>query len=292
MKIIRSPQAMTAWSEDLRRQGVTIGFVPTMGALHDGHRALIRAARLRCDALVASIFVNPTQFGPQEDLAKYPRPISRDRALCRKEGVDVCFEPTAEAMYPNGFQTVVTLPTIARRWEGEIRPHHFSGVATVVTKCFGIVRPQVALFGQKDFQQSALVRQLVKDLNLGVEIVVCPTVREIDGLAMSSRNIYLSPDERKRAVTLYKSLQAGADVIRRGVTDGKAVQSAMVHALKKEPAIRIDYLAVCDPSTLEPLCVVTSRVVLLGAVRLGSVRLIDNLLVTLPRRSSKKSERL
>ena len=287
MKIIRSPQAMTAWSENLRRQGVTIGFVPTMGALHDGHRELIRAARLRCDALVVSIFVNPTQFGPQEDLAKYPRPISQDRALCRKEGVDVCFEPTAEVMYPNGFQTMVTLPTIARRWEGEIRPHHFPGVATIVTKLFGIVRPQVALFGQKDFQQSALVRQLVKDLNLGIEVVVHPTVREADGLAMSSRNVYLLQEERTRAITLYKSLQAGAEVIRRGVTDGKAVQSAMAHVLKKEPAITIDYLALCDPSTLEPLCDVMSRVVLLGAVRIGSVRLIDNLLVTLPRRSSK-----
>ncbi|MEQ1680026.1 MAG: pantoate--beta-alanine ligase [Nitrospira sp.] len=287
MKIIRSLTPMAAWSEQHRREGERVGLVPTMGALHDGHRALIRAARLRCDALVVSIFVNPTQFGPQEDLAKYPRPIAHDHAMCRKEGVDVCFEPTANAMYPNGFQTVVTLPTVARRWEGEIRPHHFSGVATVVTKLFGIVRPQVALFGQKDFQQSALVKQLVEDLNLGVEMVVCPTVRETDGLAMSSRNVYLSQEERKRAVTLYKSLQAGARVIRRGVTDGKAVQSAMAHVLKKEPAITIDYLALCDPSTLEPLSIVTSRVVLLGAVRIGSVRLIDNLLVTLPRRSSK-----
>lgn len=287
MKIIRSPTAMTVWSEQLRHESVRIGFVPTMGALHEGHRALIREARLRSDALVVSIFVNPAQFSPQEDLAKYPRPIAHDHAMCRKEGVDVCFEPTVEAMYPNGFQTVVTLPTVARRWEGEIRPHHFSGVATVVTKLFGIVRPQVALFGQKDFQQSALVRQLVKDLNLGVEMVVCPTVRETDGLAMSSRNVYLSQDERTRAITLYKSLRAGAEMVRRGVTDGQAVQSVMAHVLKKEPAITIDYLAVCNPSTLEPLSVVTSRVVLLGAVRIGSVRLIDNLLVTLPRRSSK-----
>lgn len=287
MKIIRSTTGMAVLSQRFLREGVRIGLVPTMGALHDGHRALIREARLRCDALVVSIFVNPAQFSPQEDLAKYPRSISQDRALCRKEGVDVCFEPTAEAMYPNGFQTVVTLSTIARRWEGEIRPHHFSGVATVVTKLFGIVRPQVALFGQKDFQQSALVRQLVNDLSLGVEIIVYPTVREADGLAMSSRNVYLSQEERTRAITLYKSLRAGAEVIRRGVTDGEAVQSVMAHVLKKEPAITIDYLAVCNPSTLEPLSVVTSRVVLLGAVRIGSVRLIDNLLVTLPRRSSK-----
>lgn len=277
---------MTDWSERLLREGVNIGFVPTMGALHDGHRALIRQARLRCDALVVSLFVNPTQFGPQEDLAKYPRTLPQDRALCRAEGVDVCFEPTAQAMYPEGFQTIVTLPTIARRWEGERRPHHFSGVATVVTKLFGMVRPQLAFFGQKDFQQSALVRQLVKDLNLGVEISVCPTVREADGLAMSSRNVYLTQDERTRAVTLYKSLRAGAEAIRRGVTDGEAVQSVMVQVVKGEAAMTIDYLAVCDPFTLEPLSTVTSRVVLLGAVRIGSVRLIDNLLVTLPRRSS------
>ena len=284
MKIIRSPSAMAAWSEMLRREGVTIGMVPTMGALHDGHRALIRAARLRCDALVVSIFVNPTQFDPREDLAKYPRPIQRDRTLCREEGVDVCFEPAAQAMYPNGFQTSVSLPAIARRWEGEVRPHHFSGVATVVTKLFGIVRPRIALFGQKDFQQSALVQQLVQDLNLGVEITVHPTMRETDGLAMSSRNIYLSPEERGRATTLYKSLQAGAEAIGSGLTDAKAIQNVMVQVVKKEPAITIDYLAICDPYTLEPLSVVTARAVLLGAVRLGSVRLIDNLVIAVRRR--------
>ena len=286
MKIIRSPTSMAVWSEGRIREGVKIGLVPTMGALHEGHRVLIRAARLQCDVLVVSIFVNPTQFSPQEDLAKYPRSISQDLALCRKEGVDVCFEPTVEAMYPSGFQTMVVLQAIARLWEGEVRPHHFSGVATVVTKLFAIVRPQIAVFGQKDFQQSVLVRQLVKDLNLGVEIVVCPTVREADGLAMSSRNIYLSPEERERAVTLYKSLQAGAEVIRKGVTDGAAIRSVMARVVKKEPALTIDYLAVCDPYTLEPLSVVTSRVVLLGAVRIGSVRLIDNLLAIPPRLSS------
>jgi pantoate--beta-alanine ligase len=286
MKVIRSPAAMTAWSEGLRREGVSIGFVPTMGALHEGHRALIREARLRCDALVVSIFVNPTQFGPQEDLAKYPRPISHDRAICRKEGVDVCFEPTAEAMYPVGFQTAVTVPTVARRWEGESRPHHFAGVATVVTKLFGMVRPHRAVFGQKDFQQSVLVQRLASDLNLGVDIVVRPTVREQDGLAMSSRNVYLSPDERRRAVTLYKSLQAGAKVIRTGRNDARAVQLAMAEVVKNESTITTDYLAVCDPRTLEPLSSVRARVVLLGAIRIGSVRLIDNLLVVVPKRSS------
>ncbi|MBX3304359.1 MAG: pantoate--beta-alanine ligase [Nitrospira sp.] len=286
MKIIRSPSAMTAWSEGLRREGVRIGLVPTMGALHDGHRALIRAARLQCDALVVSIFVNPRQFGPREDYATYPRPIARDRALCRKEGADVCFEPTADAMYPEGFQTIVTLPSIARRWEGEARPHHFAGVATVVTKLFGIVRPQITLFGQKDFQQSVLVQQLVKDLNLGVEIIVYPTVREKDGLAMSSRNVYLSPDDRMRAATLYRSLRAGAEAIRKGVTDGKVVQAVMAQVIKDEPTLTIDYLVVCDPRMLEPLSAVISRAVLIGAVRLGPVRLIDNILVTAPRQRS------
>lgn len=284
MKTIRSLDTMTAWSEGLRREGVTIGCVPTMGALHDGHRALIRAARLRCDALVASIFVNPTQFGPAEDLAKYPRPIGKDRELCRQEGVDVCFEPSVADMYPVGCQTVVTVPAIAARWEGEARPHHFAGVALVVTKLFGIVRPHLALFGQKDYQQAALVRQLVEDLNLGVEIMVCPTVRERDGLAMSSRNVYLSLDERIAAPTLYKSLQAGAKVVRNGTTDASTVQSAMATVVRREPALTVEYLAVCDPRTLEPLSMVTSKAVLLGAVRLGSVRLIDNLMVTTPPR--------
>lgn len=286
MKIIRSPAAMTGWSERLRREGVTIGFVPTMGALHEGHRSLIREARLQCDALVVSIFVNPTQFGPREDLTKYPRPISDDRAICRQEGVDVCFEPTVEAMYPAGFQTTVTVPAVARRWEGEARPHHFPGVATVVTKLFGMVRPHRALFGQKDFQQSVLVQQLVKDLNLGVDIAVRPTVREQDGLAMSSRNVYLSPDERGRAVVLYKSLQAGAKVIRKGETDARIIQSAMAQVIIQESAVTTDYLAVCEPRTLEPVSFVTLRAVLLGAIRLGSVRLIDNLLVNTPRRAS------
>ncbi len=279
MRIVHSPAAMTAWSEGLRREGVTIGFVPTMGALHDGHRALIRAARLHCDALVVSIFVNPAQFAPHEDLATYPRPIAKDRALCREEGVDVCFEPTTTTMYPAGFQTVVTVPSVARRWEGESRPHHFGGVATVVTKLFGIVRPHLALFGQKDFQQAALVRRLVKDLDLGVRIIVRPTVREPDGLAMSSRNVYLSPEERRTAPIFYRALEAGRKAVERGVKDAASAQTIMRELLAGEPAVRIDYLAVCDPATLEPLTTIGRQAVLLGAIRIGSVRLIDNVVV-------------
>lgn len=287
MKILRTPKTMSVWSRQLHREGGTIGFVPTMGALHDGHRALIRAARLRCDALVVSIFVNPTQFAPTEDLAKYPRPISKDRALCRAEGVDACFEPGVQAIYPEGFETVVTVPGIARRWEGEIRPHHFAGVATVVTKLFGIIRPDVAVFGQKDFQQAALVRRVIDDLSLGVALIVHPTVREPDGLAMSSRNVYLSTTERSLAPVLYKSLLAGAQAVRGGNKDGKQISSIMRATVEQQTNATVDYLVVCDPETLEPWSGTASRVVLLGAIRLGSVRLIDNLVVTVPKQPAR-----
>ncbi|THJ20745.1 MAG: pantoate--beta-alanine ligase [Nitrospira sp. CG24E] len=287
MKTIRTTRAMAAWSERLRREGVTIGFVPTMGALHDGHRSLIRAARLRSDALVVSIFVNPSQFSPTEDLSTYPRPITNDRALCREEGVDVCFEPTAQALYPQGFQTIVTVPALARRWEGAARPHHFTGVATVVTKLFGIVRPNLALFGQKDYQQAALVRQLVEDLNLGVAIQVRPTVRERDGLAMSSRNIYLSADERRIAPLLFQALRAGQEMIEGGISDVAMIEQIMCQTMEQAPTIHVEYLAVCDPNSLEPLSVVADRAVLLGAVRLGSIRLIDNRPVKIPGRKSR-----
>ena len=284
MKILRTVPSMAAWSERLRRKGVTVGFVPTMGALHDGHRSLIRAARLQCDALVVSIFVNPTQFGQSEDLSAYPRPITRDRALCRAEGVDICFEPTARGMYPEGFQTTVTVPMLARRWEGAARPHHFAGVATVVTKLFGIVRPHLALFGQKDYQQAALVRQLVNDLNLGVTIQIRRTVREMDGLAMSSRNVYLNVDERRIAPLLFQALQTGRQKMMSGIYDGAAIERIMKQTVEQAPAIHVEYLAVCDPDSLEPLSAITARAALLGAVRIGSTRLIDNLLVKMPAR--------
>ncbi|NOS77437.1 MAG: pantoate--beta-alanine ligase [Nitrospira sp.] len=288
MNILRTPKAMADWSRRLHREGVTIGFVPTMGALHDGHRALIRAARLQCDALVVSIFVNPTQFAPTEDLAKYPRPIAKDRALCRAEGVDICFEPGATAIYPEGFETVVTVPGIAQRWEGDIRPHHFAGVATVVTKLFGMVRPDIAVFGQKDFQQAALVRRVIEDLSLGVKLIVHPTVREQDGLAMSSRNVYLSQTDRTLAPILYKSLQAGAAAIKNGTTASRQIQSMMTQVLRRESAATVDYLAVCDPDTLAPLASVSERAVLLGAIRIGNVRLIDNVLVKRPAKRGRR----
>ena len=287
MKIIRAVQPMTAWSKRLRREGVTIGFVPTMGALHDGHRSLIQTARLQCDALVVSIYVNPTQFSQTEDLSAYPRSIARDRALCREEGVDVCFEPTTLAMYPEGFQTTVTVSVLARRWEGEARPHHFSGVATVVTKLFGIVQPHLALFGQKDYQQAALVRQLVGDLNLNVAIRIRPTIREQDGLALSSRNVYLSADNRRIAPLLSQALRKGRQMIVGGMSDVAAIERIMRQTIEQAPAMHVEYLAICDQDSLEPLPVVSGRAVLLGAVRIGSIRLLDNLLVTMPGRRSR-----
>lgn len=279
MRTIRSVPAMAAWSAAFQRERVTIGLVPTMGALHAGHQSLIRKARLSCDAVVVSLFVNPRQFGPGEDLSRYPRPFKADAALCRAEGVDVLFAPPTPAIYPPGFQTSVAVRDVTRRWEGAKRPGHFEGVTAVLTKLFAIIRPGVAFFGQKDFQQTVVVRRLVEDLNLALRLVVCPTVRERDGLALSSRNRRLTPAQRRAAPVLHEALQAGRTAILRGVRFGSLISRAMQHVIATEPLMKADYLAVCDPETLEPLARVMKTAVLLGAVRLGRVRLIDNLLV-------------
>ncbi|WP_447978665.1 pantoate--beta-alanine ligase [Candidatus Nitrospira bockiana] len=270
---------LSTWRRALWREGVTVGFVPTMGGLHEGHRALIRAARLSSDALVVSIFVNPMQFAPEEDLARYPRPFRRDAALCRETGADLVFAPSPEAMYPPGFQTSVLVRKLAARWEGAVRPAHFEGVATVVTKLLNLVQPHAAWFGQKDYQQALLVRRLVSDLNLGTTIRLCPTVREADGLALSSRNAYLSEGERRVAPVLFRALRAGRSAILAGERDAAGVERVMRRTLRAEPSVKEDYLAVCDPESLEPLARVGRVAVLLGAVRVGSVRLIDNLVV-------------
>ena len=280
---IRKPATMAAWSRRLHREGVTIGFVPTMGALHAGHRALIRAARLACDAVVVSIFVNPTQFGPSEDLSKYPRQLGLDRALCRAEGVDAIFVPERHAMYPPGNQTIVTVPRVAQRWEAESRPHHFQGVATVVTKLLCLIQPDVSWFGQKDYQQAALVRQLMQDLNLPGRMIVHPTIREPDGLALSSRNVYLSPLHRQAAPVLYRALKAGAEAVHTGERRGAEIRRCMIRVVKLESLATLDYLAVCDHLTLEPLPKIDRKAVLLGALRIGGVRLLDNMLIQIKR---------
>ncbi|MGH7232155.1 MAG: pantoate--beta-alanine ligase [Nitrospiraceae bacterium] len=279
MNIIRTVQGVSSWSRTLHREGVIIGLVPTMGALHDGHRALMRAARVSCDAVAVSLFVNPRQFGLGEDLARYPRPFRSDAAVCRDEGVDVLFAPSRETMYPPGFQTSVSVQQLSQRWEGAHRPTHFEGVATIVAKLLSLVRPEKAFFGQKDFQQAAVIRQLVEDLNLGLQVVVRPTVREPDGLAMSSRNAYLTPTQRRAAPILYHALRAGETALKDGLRSGARVQAVMLKRLSMEARIRIDYLSVCDPVTLEPLRRITRKAVLLGAIRVGRIRLIDNLLV-------------
>jgi pantoate--beta-alanine ligase len=283
MKTLNTAAALTRWRRALDREAVTVGFVPTMGALHEGHRALIRAARLKCDAVVVSVFVNPTQFGPREDYARYPRRLRDDATVCRREGIDVLFAPSAEQMYPDGFGTTVAVGSVTQRWEGERRPGHFDGVATIVTKLLGLVRPHVALFGQKDYQQCAVVRRLVADLSLDTHILVHPTVREADGLAMSSRNVFLDPPERQAATVLYRALQAGWKAIRRKERSGPVIQRLMENLVAAEPLAKLDYLAVCDPMSLEPVDRIRGRAVLLGAIRIGSVRLIDNVLASGPR---------
>lgn len=287
MRIIRSVSVISAWRQRLQREGVGIGFVPTMGALHEGHRTLIRKARLSSDAVVVSIFVNPTQFGPHEDLGRYPRQLDQDAAMCRQEGIDVLFAPSADAMYPAGFQSILVVEGVSRRWEGARRPTHFGGVATVVMKLFNIVRPAAAFFGQKDYQQVAVVRRLATDFNSGTQIVCCPTVREPDGLAMSSRNVYLTPTQRLAAPILYQALQTGAAIVRAGSDDPARIRRAMLATLARQPSIEVDYIAVADPDTLEPVTRVRGRVVLLGAIRVGSVRLIDNVLIAARQRSSR-----
>jgi len=279
MRLIRSVSALSAWRRRLDREGVFIGLVPTMGALHAGHRALIQAARLSCDAVVVSLFVNPLQFGPREDFSRYPRQLRADAALCRAEGVDVLFAPSREDIYPAGFSTVVTVPAVSRRWEGESRPGHFAGVATVVTKLMALVRPHLAFFGQKDYQQAAMIRRLVADLDLGINVRVCPTVRDPDGVALSSRNHYLTSAQRRAAPVLYAALRAGGAALLAGARSAVRIRRAMQRVVSSEPKARLEYLAVCDPETLEPLRRVTDKAVLLAAIRIGRVRLIDNMLI-------------
>ncbi|MGH7165353.1 MAG: pantoate--beta-alanine ligase [Nitrospiraceae bacterium] len=279
MRLIRSVRALPAWRRRLDREGVVIGLVPTMGALHAGHRALIRAARLSCDAVVVSLFVNPRQFGPSEDFARYPRRLRGDASLCRAEGVDVLFAPSREEIYPAGFGTVVTVPAVSRRWEGECRPGHFEGVATVVTKLMAMVRPHLAFFGQKDYQQAAVIRRLVADLDLGIDVRVCPTARDADGVALSSRNHYLTSAQRRAAPVLYAALRAGQAALLAGARSAVRIRRAMQRVVSSEPRALLEYLAVCDPETLEPLRRVTDKTVLLGAIRIGRVRLIDNVVV-------------
>lgn len=283
--LIDTPQAMRAWSEAHRLAGRRVGFVPTMGALHEGHLALVEEARKHSDVVVVSVFVNPLQFDVQADFDKYPRPIDDDLAACERAGVDAVYAPTAGAMYPRGFQTHVEPGPLADRLEGEHRPGHFRGVTTVVTKLFGAVRPHVAVFGQKDAQQLAIIRRMTLDLDLGIEIVGMPTVREEDGLAMSSRNRRLSAEQRAAAVCVSRALRAAEALLHAGVTDGDRLVAAVEDVVAAEPLARLEHVALVDPDTLLDVAHVQSTALLLIAVWFGEVRLIDNLLITRSRAS-------
>jgi len=258
----------------------TLGFVPTMGYLHAGHLALVRQAKAECDHVAASIFVNPTQFGSHEDLARYPRDLPRDLRLLEAEGVDLVFVPSVEEMYPQRFRTYVEVEEVTAPLEGARRPGHFRGVATVVCKLFNIVGAERAYFGQKDAQQTVVVKQMVRDLNLPVEVVVVPTVREADGLALSSRNVYLDPDQRTAVPVLYRALQHAATLYRRGDRDAATLRNAMLNILEQEPLAQVDYVSVADPDTLREIdgSIQAGALVSL-AVRFGSTRLIDNVVL-------------
>ncbi|WNM60657.1 pantoate--beta-alanine ligase [Candidatus Nitrospira neomarina] len=282
MRVIHSVRNLHSWRRKQESLDGPIGFVPTMGALHEGHLSLMQRARKHCGTVVVSVFVNPLQFGEAEDLSRYPRSFHADRRLCREAGVDLLFAPPPEAFYPENFQTTVTVNRLTRRWEGEARPTHFQGVTTVVTKLFCLVRPHRVYFGQKDYQQSLVVNQLIHDLNWDMRMVLCPTVRESDGLAVSSRNRHLSANQRVQAGLLSKALREGGDAIKAGVRNVRTVQSRMEKILRSDPDVHPEYLAICNSRNLEPLTQVRGTVVILGAVRLGNIRLIDNLLVRCP----------
>lgn len=286
MELIVSLRQMQQYADARRCAGHRIAVVPTMGYFHQGHLSLIRRARELADVVITTLFVNPTQFGPGEDYERYPRDLDRDRHLAEEAGSDVLFAPTVEEMYPGGYTTTVTVHGVSEKFEGAFRPGHFQGVATIVTKLFLATKPHVAVFGQKDWQQTLVVRQLVRDLNFDVDIVVAPTVREPDGLAMSSRNVYLSPQERQQATVLYRALQHARSLLEGGERRRQVLVAALEHVLRSVPELQIDYAAAADALTLdEPDQFLPGQtVVLLVAARLGSTRLIDNELVQVPRR--------
>jgi pantoate--beta-alanine ligase len=280
MKILTTIDEMLAACRAEKYAGKRLGFVPTMGALHEGHLSLVRAAKEKCDVVTASIFVNPTQFAQNEDLSKYPRTFERDRELFEKAGVELLFVPGVEEMYPKGAVTWVTVEGLSEKLDGRSRPGHFRGVTTVVAKLFHIVEPDAAFFGQKDAAQVAIIRRMVQDLNMPIEIVVCPIVREADGLAMSSRNAYLDAQQRKQALVLHRALMR----VKRLVEDGEPKRSALIDAGRQEfstePNVRLDYFEIVDADSLDPVEDVSRGALVAVAAYVGTTRLIDNLILS------------
>lgn len=267
---------LRSWRRQQREEGRRVGFVPTMGALHEGHLALVDRARDLSDRVVMSVFVNPLQFGPDEDFTRYPRNLDRDRALAEDRGVDLLFVPAVAALYPEGADTRVVPGAIADRWEGAVRAGHFAGVLTVVAKLFNLVQPDVAVFGQKDIQQVTLVRRMVDDLDFPLRLVVAPTVREPDGLALSSRNVYLDPPSRAQALGLSRALAAAEAAFAGGETNPAALEAGIRAVLDAHPGLTPDYIAITDPERLEPVAEVVPGTVVALAGRVGATRLIDN----------------
>lgn len=280
MKIIKSPKQMQGISASLYKKGKSAGFVPTMGALHAGHLSLITRARRENDAVIVSIFVNPTQFGPNEDYQRYPRPAAKDIELCRKAGVDYIFMPSVKDMYTDGSLTSVNVKKISEPLCGAFRPGHFSGVATVVAKLLNITLPERAYFGMKDFQQVRVIETMVRDLNFPVRIVRVPTVREDDGLALSSRNRFLTPAQRESSLNIIKALQSAGEMIKCGkIKSISEIRRRALAVIKKIPGARIDYFRICDPATLDDKTSAKPPVLIAAAVRVGKTRLIDNILI-------------
>ncbi|GAV23201.1 pantoate--beta-alanine ligase [Carboxydothermus pertinax] len=280
MRFFTEVKTLKAYIAEQKREGKTIGFVPTMGYLHDGHLSLVRTAKQQADVVIVSIFVNPLQFGPSEDFAKYPRDLERDLALLQEEGVDCVFAPPAEEMYREGFSTYVEVSgEITEVMCGKSRPGHFKGVTTVVTKLFNIVTPDLAFFGQKDAQQLFIIEKLVRDLNFNVEIVRVPTRREEDGLAMSSRNTYLNPEERRAATILYRALKRGEELVKNGERNPEKLKQLIEEYIKTEPLARIDYVEVRSVPDLKVMEKIQGKFIIALAVYIGSTRLIDNFIL-------------
>jgi len=279
MRVIHSIGEMQSWSEDQRRQGSRIALVPTMGFLHEAHLSLVRAGKERSNRLVVSIFVNPMQFGPQEDFDAYPRDIDRDCRLLEDEGVDIVFHPAVAELYPDGFQTHVDVEKLSAPLCGVFRSGHFRGVATIVAKLFNAVRPHIAIFGSKDYQQLQVVRRMVKDLNYDIEIHEHPIVREPDGLALSSRNAYLNGEERRAALSLSRSLRTAEYLVRQGETRASVIVDAVSTELEKERLVRVEYVTLCDAMSLQEIDRLQGAALLALAVRIGKTRLIDNVIL-------------
>ncbi|EYE88848.1 pantoate--beta-alanine ligase [Fervidicella metallireducens AeB] len=279
MKIIKSIAQMKDEIKEIKSKNLTIGFVPTMGYLHDGHKSLIERARIENDVVVVSVFVNPTQFGPNEDFEKYPRDEKRDADTCADSGCDILFMPETSDMYQGNYSTFVEVFGLTDRLCGASRPGHFRGVCTVVTKLFNIVKADRAYFGQKDAQQLAVIRRMVIDLNMDIEVVGCPIVRENDGLALSSRNTYLSDNERKQAVVLYQSLQRAKELISEGEYEVNTIKNEMFRIIKTSESAKVDYIEIVDNINLKPVERIKGEILIALAVKIGNTRLIDNMVV-------------